>query len=887
MKTDEVRERFLEYFKEKGHRAVASDSLVPANDPSLLFTGAGMNQFKEYFLGRGKMDYTRATSCQKCLRTGDIENVGRTAAHHTFFEMLGNFSFGDYFKRETIHWAWEFLGAQMKVPAEKLSVSVYKDDEEAYGIWAQEIRIPAKKIYRFGAKDNFWPSNAPSDGPNGPCGPCSEIFYDMGANTGCGRPECDPSCSCGRHFEIWNLVFTQFDRQDGGKLDPLPQKNIDTGMGLERIARVMQGKQTNFDIDIFVPIVGAIGSLTGTKYGRRKESDQRIKRIADHTRAAVFVIADGVLPSNEGRGYVLRRLLRRAVSDGITLGAEDAFLYDLVPVVCEAMGKAYPEVAAKRENIAVLLKSEEERFRETLEAGGQMIDKLFAEMRKENRRAVTGQEAFRLHDTYGYPVEFLMERAAEAGYEVDAGGFENEMEAQRERARSGSNIAADIFAGARNPIHDLAARARATEFRGYDQARVETKVIGILKGEALVDRAGHEDEEVGIVLEATPFYAESGGQVGDAGRIRGQGFVFEVKDTQRSEGFFLHIGKVKEGAVKAGADAVAEIDADRRLAIMRNHTATHLLQYALRKLLGTHVEQSGSLVAAERLRFDFTHFQALRREEIRDVERIVNEAIAENAQVSTYETSLAEARSQGVMALFGEKYGAEVRVVKVGGISAELCGGTHLDRAGSVGFFKVISEESVAQGVRRIIAVTSARAVEAVHKAEAAIEEAAEALDAPASRLVERAREVAAEARGLRKSIEKQAASKASSAAQDLVASAKALKSMRIIVKRLDGLTLDELRLRIDGLKGEKGLATVLGSVKDDKVALIAAASADLTARGISAVNIVKQVASEISGGGGGRPEMAQAGGKNPAGLDKALEKAEKLLEKADEGGGA
>jgi len=882
MKTDEIRRRYLEFFGREGHTIVPSDSLVPGGDPSLLFTGAGMNQFKEMFLGRGKMEYTRATSCQKCLRTGDIENVGRTAAHHTFFEMLGNFSFGDYFKRETIKWAWEFLLAELKVSEERLRVSVYTDDEEAYDIWANEVKVPARKIYRFGARDNFWPANAPQDGPNGPCGPCSEIFYDLGESVGCGRPSCDPSCSCGRFVEVWNLVFTQFDRKDGGVLDPLPQKNIDTGMGLERIAAVMQGKRTNFEIDIFKPLLAEISRLTGTPYGRAAESDQRIRRIADHARATVFVISDGVLPSNEGRGYVLRRLLRRAVSDGITLGAEQVFVHTLVPVVAAVMGSQYPEIASKRENIARLVKAEEERFRETLMVGEGIIEKLLAALEAEGRKVISGEEAFRLHDTYGYPIEFLIERAAGAGFEVDAAGFEHEMEAQRERARSGSNIAADIFAGAKNPLHDLARTARATDFRGYEHDRVETRVVGILKGTALVDRATRADDEVALILEATPFYAESGGQVGDAGSIRGEGFVFEVADTQRSEGFFLHVGKLAQGSVAVGAPAVAQIDFERRLNVMRNHTATHLLQYALRKRLGNHVEQSGSLVAPERLRFDFTHFEGLRKEEIRDVERIVNEVIAENLPVSTYQTSLDDALSQGIIALFGEKYGAEVRVVRVGERSAELCGGTHLDRAGSIGFFKVIAEESVAQGVRRITAVTGAAAVEAVHRLETTIDDAARALDVPASRLVERSGEVVAEAKRLRKELEREATAKASSAAQDLTASAAKLKSLRVIVKRLDGLSVDDLRRCVDGLKNEKGLVTVLGSVKDDKVALVGAVSKDLVAKGLSAVTLVKQAASEIDGGGGGRPEMAQAGGKNPAGLDRALEKAGRLVREAD-----
>jgi alanyl-tRNA synthetase len=879
MKTDEIRERYLTFFKERGHTVVPSDSLVPTNDPSLLFTGAGMNQFKEMFLGRGKMEYTRATSCQKCLRTGDIENVGRTARHHTFFEMLGNFSFGDYFKREAINWAWEFLLNEMKIPSSRLRVSVYKDDDEAYGIWADEIGVAAEMIYRFGAKDNYWPANAVEDGPNGPCGPCSEIFFDYGEGVGCGSPDCSPACDCDRFVEIWNLVFTQFERQDGGKLIPLPQKNIDTGMSLERLASVVQGKRTNYDIDIFHAPLNEIGRFTGAKYGADKETDRRMKRISDHARAVVFMISDGVLPANEGRGYVLRRLLRRAVSDGIAIGAKDAFVYRLVPVIAQVMGGAYGEILAKRENIAQIVKADEERFLETLAAGEDMIEKLIARMKEEGRKVVGGEEAFNLYDTFGYPIEFLVERMGEHGFEVDLVIFKREMDLQRERARAGSSMAADIFAGARSPVHDLASKVAATVFTGYHHMRTEATVKGVIKGPGLADKVTPADGEVAVVLDTTPFYAQSGGQVGDTGEIRGDNFTFVVKDTQGSEGLYLHMGAVTHGTLVVGAPAVAEVDAARRADIMRNHTATHLLQYALRKRLGAHVEQSGSLVTPERLRFDFTHFQAVRREELRDVERIVNGIVAEDMPVKTEETTLADARGRGVIALFGEKYGDEVRVVSVGDVSAELCGGTHLHHAGSIGFFKVISEESVAQGVRRITAVTGAGAVAAVHGLEDTLGEVSANLDAPLSRLVERSADVVAETRRLRKELEKVMASKASSAAKDLASAAKSFGSLRAIVERVDNLGVDELRKLIDGLKKETALVTILASVKDGKVALIGAVTKDLVAKGVSAANLIKAIAPEVEGGGGGKPDMAQAGGKNPAGVDRALDKARAEIE--------
>ncbi|MHC4712253.1 MAG: alanine--tRNA ligase [Planctomycetota bacterium] len=882
MKTDEIRERFLEYFRKQGHTVVPSDSLVPPDDPSLLFTGAGMNQFKDLFLGTGKKEYSRATSCQKCLRTGDIENVGRTAAHMTFFEMLGNFSFGDYFKRESINWAWDFLLTEFKLPEEKLCVSVYKDDNEAYAIWADEIGVPAAKIYRFDADENFWPANAVEDGPNGPCGPCSEIFYDFGPQVGCRRKECEPSCDCDRFVEQWNLVFTQYDRRDGGELTELPQKNIDTGMGLERIASLMQGKSTNFEIDIFLPLLDAICQTTSVRYGEADESNRRIRRIADHSRAAVFMISDGVLPANEGRGYVLRRLLRRAVSDGIALGASDNFVYHLVPVITDAMKAPYPELTGRRENIARLVKAEEEHFRETLVVGGEMLERVFEELKRKGERTVSGPGAFRLYDTYGYPVEFIAEKAGERGYTVDLAGFEREMEGQRERARSASKIAEDIFASVRGPVHELASRIPSTGFLGYEQTRIETSVAAVIRGEELVDSAAEGDDGIILVLESTVFYAEAGGQVGDTGKIRGDEFVFEVSDMQSREGLHLHIGRVSHGAVSAGAAAVAEIDVERRLNIMRNHTATHLLHHALRRRLGDHVEQAGSLVAPDRFRFDFTHFQAMRTEEIRDVERIVNGAIVEDLAVLTSQTSLQQAREEGVIALFGEKYGEEVRVVRIGDLSAELCGGTHLERSGSIGLFKILSEESVARGVRRITAVTAMTAVGEVHRLESELETMALALDVPLSRVSERVEEIVGETKDLRRKLSDVAAERASSAAKDLLASVRPLTHLRAVVERLDGLTVDDLRRCADGLKAEQGLIAILGSVKDDRPSLIVCASPDLVAKGFDAVAIARRAAAKIKGGGGGKATMAQAGGKDPSGLDAALEEGFAAAREAD-----
>ena len=607
-----------------------------------------------------------------------------------------------------------------------------------------------------------------------------------------------------------------------------------------------------------------------------------MKRIADHARAVTFMIADGVLPANEGRGYVLRRLLRRAVSDGITLGAKDAFVYKLIPVIAQVMGAQYPELVAKRENIARMVKADEDRFLETLTSGEEMMEKLVARMKEEGRKVVSGEEAFKLYDTFGYPVEFLIERMAEVGFEVDVAVFKQEMEMQRERARAGSSMAADIFAGARSPVHDLASKLKSTSFVGYEHMRTESKVAGIIKDDHVADSASAADGDVAVVLDRTPFYAQSGGQVGDTGEIRGDGFTFVVSDTQVSEALYLHVGKVTHGALKVGARAVAEVDVERRTNIMRNHSATHLLQYALRRRLGTHVEQSGSLVEPGRLRFDFTHFQGVRREELRDVERIVNSIVADDLAVATCLTTLDEARGKGIIALFGEKYGDEVRVVSVGDLSAELCGGTHVNRAGTIGFFKITSEESVAQGVRRITAVTGAAAVAAVHELEETLEAAAGALDVPVSRVVERARDLSAEAKRLRKEVDKAAAGQASSAARDLLSGAKRLTNLRALVERVDNLSVEDMRKYLDGLKKETALVTVLGSVRDGKVTLIGSVSKDLVAKGLSAVEIIKSAAAAVEGGGGGRPDMAQAGGKNPAGLDKALANALAGIEAKD-----
>jgi len=692
MKTDEIRRRFLEFFERRGHVIVPSDSLVPQNDPTLLFTGAGMNQFKEMFLGKGKLEFRRAASCQKCLRTADIEKVGKTSGHLTFFEMLGNFSFGDYFKREAIEWAWEFVTEELKLPPDKLAATVYKDDDESYQIWRDVIGIPADRIYRFGEEENFWPANAPSQGPNGVCGPCSEIHFDRGSSVGCGRAECNPGCDCDRYVEVWNLVFTQFDRRDGGVLEPLPQKNIDTGMGLERTAALMQGKILALENDVFMPLIEEAARAIGAEYRSDSESGARFRRIADHARAVTFCIADGVMPGNEGRGYVVRRLLRRAVADGWQLGCRNSFIHRLVPVVAQTMGAAYPEVAERAANIERVIQAEEERFLETIQNGWREMQERIEALKKSGAKVMSGKEAFYLADTLGFPLEFTEMLLAQEGLEVDRKGFEEEMARQRERSRATSQISQAIFD--LGPLGEIKGEVPPTEFLGYEQLECKGKVLALLKDEKPVQSA--DGGEVAVILDRTPFYGEAGGQVGDTGAIKAPTGELRVRDCKRADGYILHIAEIASGRISVGEEVTASVDAERRRAIMRNHTATHLLHYALREVLGKHVEQSGSLVEPERLRFDFTHFAQVKPEEIERITEIVNRRILEDAPVNATEMTLTEAKQRGAIALFGEKYGEIVRVVEIGDFSKELCGGTHCRRTGEIGLFRIISEQSVA-----------------------------------------------------------------------------------------------------------------------------------------------------------------------------------------------
>jgi len=870
MKTNVIRRKFLSFFEKKGHSLFPSDSLVPEDDPTLLFTGAGMNQFKDMFLGKGTLGVKSATTCQKCIRTGDIENVGKTPMHHTFFEMLGNFSFGDYFKLEAIEMAWEFMLNEMKLPKERLSVSIYLDDEESYDIWLKKIGIPEDKIYRFGEKENFWPANAPSDGPNGPCGPCSEIFYDRGKDVGCRRKECAPDCDCERFVEVWNLVFTQFDRKDGGVLEPLPNKNVDTGMGLERMASVMQDVSTNFEIDIFKPIIQNISEITEVKYDSQTENGKLMNRIADHIRAIIFCISDGVLPGNEGRGYVERRLLRRAVRDGLKLGKEECFLYKLVPIIADVMLETYPEIKQRRENIARIIKNEEERFHETLFMGNRRLDELMEGLRKSGQKRLSGQDAFQLYDTFGFPFEMTKSILEESGLTVDESGFEKEMEKQRELARSSTQMTGSIFD--EGPIATIKETVKETAFLGYENCETESRVIGIIINEQLV-KAAKAGQEIHIVLDQTPFYAEAGGQVGDIGIVQTKNSKVEISNTKKSNDIIVHIGRVVEGKIKTNETVTSIIDKGRRAAIKRNHSATHLLHYTLRQVVGQHAEQSGSLVAPERLRFDFHHFEGIKKDEIARIEELMNERVMENAPVVTEEMALDKARNAGATALFGEKYDENVRVVSIGDYSQELCAGTHVNNTGEIGLFKITSESSIAAGIRRLEAVTGNDALTRIRQKEKTLDRLCNVLDVQENMAVQRAEELMLQIRDLRKDVQKAKKEGAREFSSELIANAREISGVKIVTEVIEGVDIGDLRKTVDSLKESLGsVAIVLGTTEDSKVTLLTSLSNDLVKKGLHAGNIARDIAKIVGGGGGGRADMAQAGGQLPDKINEAID---------------
>lgn len=873
MKGSEIRRKYVEFFREKGHDIVPSASLVPRDDHSLLWINSGMAPLKKYFDGRVTPANPRLTNSQKCIRTNDIENVGKTARHQTFFEMLGNFSIGDYFKRESIHWAWEFVTERLQMDKARLSVTIHPEDDEAFQIWNREIGLPEERILRV--EDNFW------DIGEGPCGPNSEIFYDRGAHIGCGRAECDAACDCDRHLEIWNLVFSQYNHNPDGSYTPLPKKNIDTGMGLERTASVLQDVATNFDTDFFRPIIDAAASQMGVRYGESQTIDTALKVIADHVRAVVFSIGDGVSPSNEGRGYVIRRLLRRAVRYGKQQGIAGPFLYTLVGVVGTIMGDYYPEVVEKQEFIEGVIRMEEERFFATLSEGETLLAQALRALQDKGERTLAGDEAFKLYDTYGFPIDLTEEIAQESGFAVDREGFTKALEEQRARARS-ARPEVDSMQVQTSALRDLAVDS---VFVGYSEHSVQTRIVGLLVGDEWVSRAGL-GERVQVVLASTPFYAESGGQVADTGSISGDGFALQVQDVQKGpNGQHIHACEVTAGEVRVDAVVHAEIDLSRRRAIVKNHTSTHLLHRALRDVLGTHVAQAGSLVQDERLRFDFSHNGALSREDWLRVERAVNEQIWRDEPVITEQMPLEQARGLGAMALFGEKYGEIVRVVKAGDYSTELCGGCHVQRTGEIGLFKLLSEGGIGSGVRRIEAVTGSYAYEHVTREEQLLAAMAEQLRANPVQLPRRVEGMFEQIKELEKQVSQLTQSLSKAEAAQLLEQVVQYPQGGMLVADVRDMDIEGLRVIADSLRQRRSdLALVLGSVKDGKTAFVAAVAKPLQERGLHAGQLVKEVAAVTGGAGGGRPDLAQAGGKEPGQLAAALTVAKERLRAALQG---
>ncbi|MGS8241098.1 alanine--tRNA ligase [Escherichia coli] len=860
--TAEIRQAFLDFFHSKGHQVVASSSLVPHNDPTLLFTNAGMNQFKDVFLGLDKRNYSRATTSQRCVRAGgkhnDLENVGYTARHHTFFEMLGNFSFGDYFKHDAIQFAWELLTSEkwFALPKERLWVTVYESDDEAYEIWEKEVGIPRERIIRIGdnkgapyASDNFWQM-----GDTGPCGPCTEIFYDHGDHIW-GGPPGSPEEDGDRYIEIWNIVFMQFNRQADGTMEPLPKPSVDTGMGLERIAAVLQHVNSNYDIDLFRTLIQAVAKVTGAT----DLSNKSLRVIADHIRSCAFLIADGVMPSNENRGYVLRRIIRRAVRHGNMLGAKETFFYKLVGPLIDVMGSAGEDLKRQQAQVEQVLKTEEEQFARTLERGLALLDE---ELAKLSGDTLDGETAFRLYDTYGFPVDLTADVCRERNIKVDEAGFEAAMEEQRRRAREASGFGADYNAMIRVDS--------ASEFKGYDHLELNGKVTALFVDGKAVDaiNAGHEAV---VVLDQTPFYAESGGQVGDKGELKGANFSFAVEDTQKYGQAIGHIGKLAAGSLKVGDAVQADVDEARRARIRLNHSATHLMHAALRQVLGTHVSQKGSLVNDKVLRFDFSHNEAMKPEEIRAVEDLVNAQIRRNLPIETNIMDLEAAKAKGAMALFGEKYDERVRVLSMGDFSTELCGGTHASRTGDIGLFRIISESGTAAGVRRIEAVTGEGAIATVHADSDRLSEVAHLLKGDSNNLADKVRSVLERTRQLEKELQQLKEQAAAQESANLSSKAIDVNGVKLLVSELSGVEPKMLRTMVDDLKNQLGSTIiVLATVAEGKVSLIAGVSKDVTDR-VKAGELIGMVAQQVGGKGGGRPDMAQAGGTDAAALPAAL----------------
>lgn len=870
----EIRENFLQFFEQRGHRRLPSASLIPHNDPSILWTAAGMVPFKPYFTGAARPDFLRVTTCQKCLRTPDIESVGLTSRHHTFFEMLGNFSFGDYFKEEAISWAWEFVTGVLKIDPQKLWVSIYLDDDEAFEIWRRKAGVAQSRIVRMGKDTNFWEIGV------GPCGPCSEIYVDLGEERGCGLDTCGVGCDCDRFLEIWNLVFIQFFRDEAGNYTPLKQKGIDTGMGLERVASVLQNVPTNYDTDLFREIMDYTAALAGVRYGVDQITDRALKVIADHGRAVTFAVADGALPSNEGRGYVLRRILRRAVRFGRKLGITEPFLHRVAETIVGQMSDAYPELAASAEHVYRVVRTEETRFLETVAQGMEILENIFARAGEAGRAVIEGADAFRLYDTYGFPLELTKEIAAERGFTVDEAGFAAAMAEQRERARK-SRQEVEYLSEDAAFYQTIREQSGETKFVGYTDLEAKGRILFLSKGGRRVKEAV-AGEKVEFICDVTPCYAESGGQVAD--RARGQTWEAEVtveNVVKPVEGIYLHSGKVESGVLRENDEVLLRVDAGRRRSIARNHSATHLLHKALKEVLGGHVNQAGSLVEPGRLRFDFTHLGAVSPEELRRVEQLVNDVVLANLPVETFFTSLEEARQMGAAALFEEKYAQTVRVVKMGNFSLELCGGTHVRSTGEIGLFKLTGESSIGTGLRRVEAVTGQGALAFVNALEDQLTEISSLFKTNPAELIPRAESLLGQIRELERENESLRARLNRYEVQFLLNQVRDLNGIKFLAARTEASDMDGLRAMVDLLREQiRSGVIVLGSRVNDRVNLVAAVTRDLLPQGLHAGKLIKEIAAVVGGGGGGRPEMAQAGGKNPARLQEALDKAYVVAEK-------
>ena len=859
---NELREMFLSFFESKGHLRLPSFSLVPQNDKSILLINAGMTPMKPWFKGEEEPPRRRVCTCQKCIRTGDIENVGKTARHGTYFEMLGNFSFGDYFKHEAIAWSWEFLTEVVGLEPDRLYPSIYLNDDEAFDIWNKEVGIPAERIFRFGKEDNFWEHGS------GPCGPCSEIYYDRGPEYGCGKPGCTVGCDCDRYIEIWNNVFSQFDNDGHGNYTELKQKNIDTGMGLERLACVCQNVDSLFDVDTVMNITHKVSELTGAHYGETEKRDVSLRVITDHIRSATFMICDGILPSNEGRGYVLRRLLRRAARHGKLLGVNDPFLYQVVDTVIHENEGQYPDLREKQTYITKVIRTEEENFGRTIDGGMKIFSDLLAEHKQKLEKIFSGADAFRLYDTFGFPIDLTMEMAADEGLSVDENAFQKLMKEQKERAREARKALGDLgWAGV-----EFGKDVPATEFVGYDHSECDAKIVAIVADEELRDEVAAGAEAV-VVLDHSPFYAEMGGQVADHGTITADGVVFTVADVQKNKGGkFMHYGRLAQGVLHVGDTVHAAIDMERRKAIQRAHSTTHLLDAALKKVLGDHVHQAGSLVEPDRLRFDFTHFEAISPEELRQGEELVNDAILEGYPVVTEVLPIEEAKKKGAVAMFGEKYGETVRVVEMSDFSVEFCGGTHVDNTAKAGPFRIKSESSVASGVRRIEATCGKLSLKAMESSQGVLSRAAQFLKTAPSGLLERMEQQANEMKQLRQALEKFKAEASLGEARQFLASAKTVKDLHVLATTRNGVDTAELRTMGDFLRDKDPKAVaVIASINGEKITFLAVCGKEAVARGIKAGDLVRHVSAICGGKGGGKPDSAMGGGSDPLKVDDAL----------------